>query len=76
MRRKFIAGNWKMHKGVDETSSLIEGLLATDPPPTVDAVVGPDHEIGPAVTLQVANPGRGKDRRAHSAGSLEGQEYD
>ena len=29
MRRFLIAGNWKMHKGVGETSAFIEGLLAS-----------------------------------------------
>lgn len=51
MRKFVIAGNWKMHKGVDETSSLIEGLLATDPPPTVDAVVGPPYTSLPTAAM-------------------------
>ena len=32
MRRFLIAGNWKMHKGVAETSSFIEALLAASLP--------------------------------------------
>ena len=49
MRRFLIAGNWKMHKGVSETSVFLEGLLATGPSSAVDVVVGP-----PATSLPTA----------------------
>ncbi len=38
---RLIAGNWKMHKGVAETSAYLEGLLAEDLPTAVDVVVLP-----------------------------------
>jgi len=51
MRRFLIAGNWKMHKGVGETSAFIEGLLATDPPPAVDVVVSPPFTSLPTAAM-------------------------
>ena len=51
MRRFLIAGNWKMHKGVGETSAFIEGLLATGPSPTVDVVVSPPYTSLPAAAM-------------------------
>ncbi len=51
MRRFLIAGNWKMHKGVGETSAFIEGLLAADPSPSVDVVVGPPFTSLPAAAM-------------------------
>ncbi len=51
MRRFLIAGNWKMHKGVAETSSFIEGLLATGPSPTVDVVVSPPYTSLPTAAM-------------------------
>ena len=51
MRRFQIAGNWKMHKGVGETSAFIEGLLAADPSPAVDVVVSPPYTSLPAAAM-------------------------
>jgi len=51
MRRFLIAGNWKMHKGVGETSDFIEGLIAADPSPAVDVVVSPPYTSLPAAAM-------------------------
>lgn len=51
MRRFVIAGNWKMHKGVGETSAFIEGLLAADPSPAVDVIVSPPFTSLPAAAM-------------------------
>jgi triosephosphate isomerase (TIM) len=57
MRRFVIAGNWKMHKGVGETSDFIEGLLATDPSTAVDVVVSPPYTSLPtAAMLMTGSP--------------------
>jgi triosephosphate isomerase len=51
MRKFLIAGNWKMHKGVGETSDFIEGLIAADPSPAVDIVVSPPYTSLPAAAM-------------------------
>ena len=51
MRRFVIAGNWKMHKGAAETSAFIEGLIATNPSPSVDVVIGPPYTSLPAAAM-------------------------
>jgi triosephosphate isomerase len=51
MRRFLIAGNWKMHKDVAETSGFIEGLTAADPSPDVDVVVSPPYTSLPAAAM-------------------------
>ena len=51
MRRFLIAGNWKMHKGVAETSEFIEGLIAADPSPSVDVVISPPYTSLPAAAM-------------------------
>ena len=51
MRRFVIAGNWKMHKNVAETSAFIEGLLATEPSAAVDVVIGPPFTSLPAAVM-------------------------
>jgi len=51
MRRFVIAGNWKMHKNVAETSALIEGLTAARPATTVDVVVGPPFTSLPTAVM-------------------------
>ena len=51
MRKPLVAGNWKMHKGVGETSAFIEGLLATDPSPAVDVVVSPPFTSLPTAAM-------------------------
>ena len=51
MRKFLIAGNWKMHKGVSETSAFIESLLATDPTPAVDVVVSPPFTSLPTAAM-------------------------
>jgi triosephosphate isomerase len=48
-RRPLLAGNWKMHKGPEETSAFLEGLVAEDLPGSVDVLVCP-----PMVSLPVA----------------------
>ena len=51
MRRFVIAGNWKMHKNVAETSAFIEGLMAAAPSPMVDVVVGPPFTSLPTAAM-------------------------
>ncbi|MGD8439306.1 MAG: triose-phosphate isomerase [Holophagae bacterium] len=51
MRRFLIAGNWKMHNTVAETSAFIERLLASDLPDRVDIVVGPAYTSLPAAAM-------------------------
>jgi triosephosphate isomerase len=40
-RRPLVAGNWKMHKDVGETSAFLEGLLRADHPSAIDVVICP-----------------------------------
>ncbi|MCU0233306.1 MAG: triose-phosphate isomerase [Thermoanaerobaculales bacterium] len=54
MRRLLIAGNWKMHKGVAETTSFLESLLAEDLPPAVDVVCCPPFASLPAAAMMLA----------------------
>jgi triosephosphate isomerase len=42
-RRPLIAGNWKMHHNVAETSAFLGGLLAENLPEAVDVVVCPPY---------------------------------
>ena len=51
MRRFVIAGNWKMHKNVAETTAFIEGLLAAEPSAMVDVVIGPPFTSLPAAIM-------------------------
>ncbi len=51
MRRLLIAGNWKMHKTVAETSAYLEGLLAEDLPASVDAVCCPPYLALPSAAM-------------------------
>jgi triosephosphate isomerase len=51
MRRFLIAGNWKMHKGVAETSEFIEGLIAAHPSPSVDVVISPPYTSLPVAAM-------------------------
>jgi len=53
MRRPLIAGNWKMHKTVAETSAYLEGLLAEDLPDSVDVVCCPTAVSLPAAAMLV-----------------------
>jgi triosephosphate isomerase len=57
MRRFVIAGNWKMHKNVAETSAFIEGLLAAKPSPMVDVVIGPPFTSLPAAAMLATSSG-------------------
>jgi triosephosphate isomerase len=51
-RTPLIAGNWKMHKNIEATSALLEGLLDPAPPATVDVVVCPPFtSLGQAAML-------------------------
>ena len=54
MRRPLIAGNWKMHKTVAETSAYLEGLIAEDLPDTVDVVCCPTAVSLPAAAMLVS----------------------
>jgi triosephosphate isomerase len=51
MRRPFIAGNWKMHKTVAETTAYVEALIAEDLPSTVDVVCCPTFVSLPAAAM-------------------------
>ena len=53
MRRPLIAGNWKMHKTVAETSAYLEELIAEDLPDTVDVVCCPTAVSLPAAAMLV-----------------------
>ena len=53
MRRPLIAGNWKMHKTVAETSAYLEDLIAEDLPATVDVVCCPTAVSLPAAAMLV-----------------------
>lgn len=50
MRRKIIAGNWKMNGTLAETESLLQGLLKSEPRDGVEVVVCP-----PFISLQLAS---------------------
>jgi triosephosphate isomerase len=54
MRTFLIAGNWKMHKGVAETTAFIEALLAENPPATVDVLCCPPFVALPAAAMIAA----------------------
>jgi triosephosphate isomerase len=51
MRRPLIAGNWKMHKTVAETTAYLEDLIAEALPATVDVVCCPTFVSLPAATM-------------------------
>jgi triosephosphate isomerase len=53
MRRPLIAGNWKMHKTVAETSGYLETLLSENLPTTVDVVCCPTFVSLPAAAMLV-----------------------
>jgi triosephosphate isomerase len=53
MRRPFIAGNWKMHKGVAETAAYLEALLAEDLPESVDVLCCPPYIALPAAAMML-----------------------
>lgn len=59
MRRFLIAGNWKMHKGIAETSRFMEGLLGSPLPDAVDVVVGPAFTSLPAAAMLATGSGVG-----------------
>jgi triosephosphate isomerase len=54
MRRFLIAGNWKMHKGVAETSGFIEALLSKPQAADVDVVLGPTFTSLPTAAMLVS----------------------
>jgi triosephosphate isomerase len=54
MRRFLIAGNWKMHKGVAETSEAVEGLLGSAIGDAVDVVIGPPYTSLPTAAMLLA----------------------
>jgi triosephosphate isomerase len=51
MRRPLIAGNWKMHKTVAETTEYLEALLTEDLPETVDVVCCPSFVSLPSAVM-------------------------
>ena len=51
MRRPLIAGNWKMHKSVAETTAYLEDLIAEDLPDSVDVVCCPTFVSLPAAAM-------------------------
>jgi triosephosphate isomerase len=51
MRRLLIAGNWKMHKTVAETSAYLEALLVENLPGVVDVVCCPTFVSLPAAAM-------------------------
>ena len=58
-RTPLIAGNWKMHKGVDATQGFLEGLLAQDLPASVDVVVCPPYVSLPVAAMLLTSSGIG-----------------
>lgn len=51
MRKPFIAGNWKMHKTVAETTHYLEQLMAEQIPDSVDVVCCPSYLSLPAAAM-------------------------
>ncbi len=51
MRKPLIAGNWKMHKGVAETTAYVEELLAEELPTNVDILCCPPYVALPAAAM-------------------------
>jgi triosephosphate isomerase len=51
MRTLLIAGNWKMHKGVAETTAFLEALLAEMPSAKVDVLCCPPTVALPAAAM-------------------------
>jgi triosephosphate isomerase len=58
-RKNLIAGNWKMHYGVDEASAFVEKLLQQSVPDSVDLVVCPPFVSIPAVAMLLCDSGIG-----------------
>ncbi len=58
-RRYLVAGNWKMHKGVADTASFLEELLAAKRPRNVDVVVCPPYISLPAAAMLLTRSGIG-----------------
>jgi triosephosphate isomerase len=58
-RKPLIAGNWKMHFGVAETTAFLEKLLQEDLPDTVDAIVCPPYVSIPAAASVLAGSSLG-----------------
>jgi triosephosphate isomerase len=53
-RRPFIAGNWKMHKTVEEARQLAHGLRSMELPPEVEVAVCPPFTAIAAVARELA----------------------
>jgi triosephosphate isomerase len=53
MRTPLIAGNWKMHKTVAETTAYLEAIINEDLPDTVDVVCCPAFMSLPAAVMVV-----------------------
>jgi triosephosphate isomerase len=51
MRKPLIAGNWKMHKTVAETTAYLEALISEGVPDSVDVVCCPTYVSLPAATM-------------------------
>jgi triosephosphate isomerase len=54
MRKPLIAGNWKMNKGVAETTAYFEDLLAEALPPEVEVLCCPPYVSLPAAAMMLA----------------------
>lgn len=53
LRTPLIAGNWKMHKSVAETTAYLEALLAEDLPESVDVICCPTYVSLPAAAMML-----------------------
>ena len=53
-RKPLIAGNWKMNHGIAATADVLERLVESDPPDTVDVVVAPPFVSLPAAAMVLA----------------------
>ncbi len=58
-RRYLVAGNWKMNKGVTETATFLEELVAEKRSRTVDVVVCPPYVSLPAAAMLLTRSGIG-----------------
>jgi triosephosphate isomerase len=59
MRTPLIAGNWKMQKGVSESSAFLEALLALELPESVEVLVCPPFTSLPQAAMLLTGSGVG-----------------
>lgn len=55
MRRRLVAGNWKMHGDLTANQSLVEGIMASGSLGGVDVLLCPPHVYLPQVAALCAN---------------------